>query len=1058
MGHSSKRLVQASPLFCALVFCLSFLADGREALAQRGKGYRVTNNSIVVETAGHWRNWQLPVHAVDVMPEGGIRPHYSRQRYNILDDQDTFTRPLTDFRRKKKEHAILNIDSTFTLDVRGNVITDRKDNPLYTYFARPGISRVGSNPQAAKNILDGDPSTYWEPDRNDPLDKWWIEVDLGRVVAIDEILLHFVGEELGDPFLRFRILIAPDQEAILEDAADVELVRVGGTQAPNRDQRDFSFATPNRDQRDFSAAAPNPDQRDFSAALEQLDSSPSWRGRLVQTIRIVVTDTRAGRGTEVDEEQWLAVDPSDRGDILYFIKDQQGFEERLDQSRLEDPVEIFYDNLPTERQGAKKFFIRERPRLADIEVWGFGDNISPGIVRGGGSLFLSGENFSPGPGFDGDYNTNFLHLVWSPLIERGVLTVDMGASFFLDAIAVSTSGRRRFLDGYIMRGSDGSRDSSGRLKWHRISPREREDNSVDRYEHLLDSYDGIELRFLEMTVVSVNPGRRGGYNTGANIGEYQIFSQGYPAEVVLTSDLIELPAIRSFGRITYESEVPPGTNLEIRTRSGDLLGKIIRYFDKSGTELTFDAWDGLLGSYKGPIDTSFVPASGWSPWSRAYQQSGDRVTSPGLRKFMQIQVKMETTDRNISAAINSIDIELVNPVASNIVAELWPPEVKVPGRTDTFEVFVQSQFIESPTSSRSVGFDEILLVLPPSQDLQLLEVGIQDSAVGAERIFSPSGDPTVFAAGDGSQLELLNSNTDSLWVRLPESLNALVDAPRIYNRLTSEGDQVPVTADGLPLTDAAYGLLEVEEQGDLRYFRRIVDAQGRITLSEVSAASYQELEADQQGPIRYFRILLGEGAQFPFDAAGDSLDATAYNRLSTTSRGIVAAAGALMRLRFAAPVFVNGTTLEMAVRNTGGGANMAAPWQSIEAGDATALIGSNALSINLPLDAKAVDEFRIVPNPFTPNGDGINDETEIRFSVFKLTAPRQAQVRVYTLAGRPIWESAQMLQSGRVSMLWDGTDLNGRKVPPGLYICQVNLDTDRESRSATRTRLLSIAY
>ena len=325
----------------------------------------------------------------------------------------------------------------------------------------------------------------------------------------------------------------------------------------------------------------------------------------------------------------------------------------------------------------------------------------------------------------------------------------------------------------------------------------------------------------------------------------------------------------------------------------------------------------MLGSYKGPIDTSFVPASGWSPWSRTYQQSGDRVTSPGLRKFMQIQVKMETTDRNIAAAINSIDIELVNPVASNIVAELWPPEATVPGRTETFEVFVQPQFIESPVSSRSVGFDEILLVMPPSQDLQLLEVGIQDQAVGAERIFSPSGDPTLFADGAGSQLELLNSNSDSLWVRLPESLNALVEAPRIYNRLTSEGEQVPVTADGLPLTDAAYGLLEVEEQGDVRYFRRTADAQGEITLSEVSEAAYQDLEADQQGPIRYFRILLGDGAQFPFDAAGDSLDATSYRRLSTTSRGTVVAAGALMRLRFAAPVFVNGTTLEMAVRNTG---------------------------------------------------------------------------------------------------------------------------------------------
>ena len=101
-------------------------------------------------------------------PREGFDPTTRASTTISLDDLDTYTRPLTDFRRKKREHAILNIDSTFTLDVKGNVITDRKDNPLYTYFARPGISRVGSNPQAAKNILDGDPSTYWEPDRNDP--------------------------------------------------------------------------------------------------------------------------------------------------------------------------------------------------------------------------------------------------------------------------------------------------------------------------------------------------------------------------------------------------------------------------------------------------------------------------------------------------------------------------------------------------------------------------------------------------------------------------------------------------------------------------------------------------------------------------------------------------------------------------------------------------------------------------------------------------------------------------------------------------------------------------
>ncbi|MDP7281750.1 MAG: chitobiase/beta-hexosaminidase C-terminal domain-containing protein, partial [Candidatus Poribacteria bacterium] len=45
-----------------------------------------------------------------------------------------------------------------------------------------------------------------------------------------------------------------------------------------------------------------------------------------------------------------------------------------------------FDSLPTERQGRKDYYIRERPRLSEIEVWGWGDNLSPGLVESGGSI------------------------------------------------------------------------------------------------------------------------------------------------------------------------------------------------------------------------------------------------------------------------------------------------------------------------------------------------------------------------------------------------------------------------------------------------------------------------------------------------------------------------------------------------------------------------------------------------------------------------------------------------------------------------------------------------
>lgn len=999
-------------LFCGLLAVLAAPVDAQ--------GHRVTTRSVVVNTITHWKNWQLPTHAVDVAPNGTVKPHFFRERYNLLDDLETFTRPIPDLRRKRRQNAILNIDSTATVDIKGNVITDNKDNVLYSYFFRPGISRVGSNLITAANILDDDPATFWEPNPLDPLDDWWIEVDLGRVVAVDSLILHFVADELGDPFFQFRVLAAPDQEPVQENFDKITFERVASTQAPNRDQRTFRFG------------------------LEQFRSDPNWAGKMVETIRIVVSDTRGGRSELIAEGEWLALPANERGDIVYFIRDQQGFEEPVAQE--------IYDSLEAERQGRKDHYRRERPRLAGLEVWGFGDNISAGMIAGGGKLELTGTGFIPGPAFDADYNTSFLHLVWSPTIARGVLTVDMGATFWLDAMRISSARPQTFIDGYLIRGSDGSRDTRGRIKWARLSPRFREDNSDDRFEHIIDTYDSSpKLHFLEMSIVSANPRRRGGYNTGPTIAEYQLFTTAYPAEVVLTSDLINLPGPRNFGAITWEAETPPRTTLEIRTRTGDLLGKVIRYFDKSGVEITFDAWRNLLGSFKGPADTTFVPTSGWSPWSRAYQKTGDIVTSPGLRKFMQLQVKMITTDREAAAAIRSLEIELLNPVAERIIAELWPAEVEIPGARETFNVFVQPNYIESPSRSRSSGFDEILLTMPASENLELLEFGVGSDET--EQVFRPGADEGVLTADDGSQIQVRANGGDSILVLLDDALNILPDADRVYNRITVEGEQVPVTQDGLSLTGAAYGTLDEDEKGDIRYFRL-----SSGVLTETGQTSYRDLPVEEQGPLRYFRVLRGDGAPFPFDERGDSLDAVAYNRLQTSSRGIVTGPGRRFRLRFSAPVFLNGTTLRMAVRNTAGGTDLAAPWQSVEPGNADEGVGSNTLAINVPIDASLIDALTIGPNPFTPNGDGINDAAKISLEIFKLTSSRTLEVRIYTLDGRLVWSSAEMVLSGRASLPWDGRDDHGEVVPPGLYLCQVELDADDRSSTATRTRIIAVAY
>ena len=997
----------------------SALLWGVSADAQRRTGYRLTSDAIVVDDASHWERWSLPLHAVDLV-DGAVRPHSFRTRYNIFDDRATFTRTLTELKRSKRESAILNADSTETLDIRGEIIRDRKDVPLYTYFLRPGVSRVGSNAADAANILDGDPTTFWEPDPNDPVENWWVEIDLGRVVPIDELVLRFVDEDLGDPFRQFRILVAPDQEPVAEDADRVDFVSIGGTNAPNESIREFSMP------------------------MEQIRASDEWQGRMVETIRIIVTDSRQGRGhLMADEAAWLALPAGIRGDIVYYIRDLQGVEEPVERS--------VYESLDADRQGRREYFQRERPRLADVEALGFGDNIGPGIIDGGGSIFLSGGNFAPGPAFDGSWKSNFLHLVWSPTIDRGILTVDMGATFWLDAMRTSATSPRRFIDGYVVRGSDGSRDANGRIKWVRISPRSREDNSIDRFEHLLDPYaDPRPLRFLEMTVVSVDPSRRGGYNTGPNIAEYQLFSRGYPAQVEFTSDLIELSSPRHFGAISWTADTPPGTKLQIRTRTGDLLGKVVRYFDKSGQEITYDAWRNLLGSFKGPADTVFVPTSGWSPWSRTYVEQGERVTSPGLRRFAQVQVSMSTTDRDIAGAISGIRIELLDPVAERVLAEVTPTEVAVAGTIDTFQVYLQPNFISAPSSS--LGFDEILLSMPASGGLRLLEMEINDGAGGA-RLFEAAGDGSYMDA-DGQSLTVLRQQADSIWVRVPQAVNILPDTTRVYHRITVEGEQVPVSNDDILLSAPSWGLLEEEEKGDVVFYRRLSSGQ----LIEIDQFAWSDLDETEQGPVRYFRILRGDGAQYPFDSSGDSLTAAAFTALPSAQQGRVIGPGPRLRLGFEYPVFLNGTTVKLSVRQTDGGTSTDAPWQAVEAGDADPSVDTNTLSLSVPLGGDVVEGFSISPNPFTPNADGINDVAQIGLSVFRITSSRELDISVYSLSGRRVWNDTRMVSSGVQALSWDGMDDNGQLVPPGIYVIKVDLNIDDDSAGTVVARTVAVAY
>lgn len=82
----------------------------------------------------------------------------------------------------------------------------------------------------------------------------------------------------------------------------------------------------------------------------------------------------------------------------------------------------------------------------------------------------------------------------------------------------------------------------------------------------------------------------------------------------------------------------------------------------------------------------------------------------------------------------------------------------------------------------------------------------------------------------------------------------------------------------------------------------------------------------------------------------------------------------------------------------------------------------------LPAGERTVSMRGVFPNPFTTS------------TTFQLTMPRNADIRiaVHDIVGkhvRTLYEGHH--EAGRYDIFWDGKDLSGNPVIPGIYICSL---------------------
>jgi len=129
-------------------------------------------DQLRITSARDWREWQLPGDAIQLIGDA-IKPGFVRRDINAVANAGDFG---------------------------------------------GGIREVGTNPQNAFNLIDGDQTTSWSPGMDAPLEDWWIEVDLGRVVSARKIQLYFAQD--GNPLEFFKVLTS-DGEPFFSNANSI---------------------------------------------------------------------------------------------------------------------------------------------------------------------------------------------------------------------------------------------------------------------------------------------------------------------------------------------------------------------------------------------------------------------------------------------------------------------------------------------------------------------------------------------------------------------------------------------------------------------------------------------------------------------------------------------------------------------------------------------------------------------------------------------------------------------------------------------------------------------
>ena len=1031
--------------------------------------FRRTVGSIVVDRPSYWQNWEYQndfVRSLNV-------PVGQTKLFNI-DGKGIWPR----FFRDRK-------NASLEAELRSYADVVRAESRI----VQGGASAL-TNERMARFVIDDDLATYWEPaeedfDLENGLRNWELLVDLGGEVFVDSITVIFpsgnlAGEDLGDPLKKFAVLGAFGERSLnvtstdyrfdlIGKATDLELQPVGG----DGRLKQITFRLLPLDEK---------------ADIDE-DGVPDLEGSFLQYIRIKVVDSDFERKIFIGEGEqgrveYESLSSERRGDRVFQRVTAGGF--------LAEVSESTYNSLPADRQGAVRYFMRELPRVMEVQAWTKGDNVSlQPEIRAGGS-YEGGGGGTTSNTTDGIYQTWWVGKAWtSEFPLTGTMWLDLGATFWVDKMLLSMKQQPDAMQGafygHEFLVSDGTLLSpvdietvddfeqlENALKWENIIGEPLVDNRDARVRMFEQTFARRKIRFLQLRNVDISGEASGRYNRSGNLSELHLYGRGYPVSVWLYSPPIFLQGsdagdsrVTTLAKIAWEGEVVvrqedplsgevievaellefhPDVELQIQTRTSDSTDSLFTYFELAGVEpdivrqeiekpryddlvlqwRAWDYWQSLPASRQhlsnndddgdGEVDEDPIdfidndldgevdedgkklrraPRSepdrvgqlafvGWSSWSRPYRPTGGVneaiITSPNPRKFLQVRVNLQSDNPNKTVRIKFLRVDLVSPLSLEMGAEL---------------ALLNQQGIERPVRD-----------LHPTPDDYQLPRGV---------------DP-------------LKSQTYSYFIRAAE--------PDPQQSEVREGfDEILIiTKQAAVLRGIRLGEVRVVEEMSL------LDSSSTVTraLETEFTHFFERAEGDS-----LFRDAEGNVLEVLSATGSDSLHLHlpfSFNTGSRLGRQIHSVA----EVQFEVKAFAEGTTFPSFVRDS----KAEDPFfqrVEIEGRDVTELIASSTAQISLDNSfTRLIQKVDMVP-VITPNGDGVNDQLRADFVLLRILEERPVEMSFYNLSNSLVGRGTQLGSTaglgdvgttGQLSFSWDGLDLFGKLVPPGVYLCRIKVDAD----------------